>query len=171
MKKTPTIKEFIKSKKWYYVNSNITSENFPKPKTIRTEGAELVKLEKYTSSEDCLELIKSKGLRPANIYELMAYVANTDIEPSTFLVAFGSDYTDSDGLHRVPRVYRYSGGDWGFSLGRFESDWGSGFVLLCFCDQTSESSTLSTDESSDSLTLTAAIEIVKNAGYRVFEEK
>jgi hypothetical protein len=44
-------------------------------------------------------------------------------------------WKDSDGRHRVPSALAYSGGDFRFSLGGFESDWGSGYCLLCFCDK------------------------------------
>ena len=43
-------------------------------------------------------------------------------------------WEDSDGDHRVPGVYRGSGGGWGFGLGDFEGGWDGDDCLLCFCD-------------------------------------
>ncbi len=43
-------------------------------------------------------------------------------------------YEDADGYHRVPRIYRYSGGDYEFSLGNFEDDWNGYDCLMGFCD-------------------------------------
>lgn len=162
MKKSKyNLEKIISEKDWYYKNSNITSANFPVPEIIETKNPQIIKIKKYTSSEDCLALIKSKGFRPANIYEL-AIFANECLEQfpdntvSSF-IAFGTKYIDSDGRHRVPYVYRYSDGDWGFNLGCFEFGWDSGHCLLCFCDQTLNPQTLNAPESFDSLTLESRV--------------
>lgn len=174
--KITTIQEFIKSKKWYYNNSEITEDNFPMPKTVETEGAEIVRLKVYISSEECLALIKSKGLRPANIYELMIYISK---HPESFpeskwtgIIALGSEWTDSDGRRRVPFVDRYSDGDWELNLGFFEHVWGVDSCLLCFRDKSSDTSILSESSNSDPLSLkdlelARAIEICKANGLTI----
>lgn len=173
--KSPMIllKKFKASKNWYYWNSNITAENFPEPKTMRTEGAEIVRMDKYFTSKEALATIAKKGLRAATIYQLMEYA---DKHPEAFpddtwtgMIALGTDFTDSDGNRRVPSVYRISGGGWRFNLGGFGDVWDGGLCLLCFRDKSSDPSTLSDDQSSGSLTLESAIELVKDAGYVVYK--
>ena len=62
------------------------------------------------------------------------------------MIALGTDYTDSDGRHRVPFVRRDSDGVRRFDLGYFEGGWGSDDCLLCFCDtQLSDTSTIKND--------------------------
>jgi hypothetical protein len=168
-----SLEKLIAERKYYYVNRDITETNFPVPETIETEGAQIIKLDKTYNSQECLDLIKSKGLRPANIYELAIY-ANEHPEAwtknkYTGKIAFGSQFTDSDGFHRVSYVRRASDGDWGFSLGDFGGDWGDDGCLLCFCDQNFDSQSLSPAlETSDSLS--DAIRIVKEAGYTIYKK-
>ncbi len=167
-KTTPTLKSLIAKKKYYYVNSDITVENFPVPEKFETENWKIIKMEKSFSSEEALARIKSEGCRPANIYELAAFTAaNPEQFPKgvwTGMIAFGTIFTDSDGYHRVPRVSARGGGDFGFRLGFFEGGWGSDYCLLCFCDPSLATSTLSTDQSSDSLTLPKEL-IINNVKY------
>jgi hypothetical protein len=84
------------------------------------------------TSQECLDLIKSKGCRPANIWELLEYVNTHKLEKDSYLIAFGSQWVDSDGFHRVPYVRRSSDGGFGFDLGFFEIDWDDGYCLLAF---------------------------------------
>ena len=153
----------------YYKNSDINSENFPMPDRIETENWKLIKMDEPFSSQEALDCIKAKGCRPANIYELLLW-AKDNQKKSKWVLGFGSEWKDSDGNHRVPRVHRRSGGDWEFRLGYFEFDWFADYCLLGFCDSTLTPGHSST-ESLDSLTLSRAIEICKEAGLKVIEEK
>lgn len=171
--KTPTLKSLIENKKWYYVNSAITDANFPAPTTVQSENWKLINMEKSFSSQEALERIKAEGCRPANIHELALFA---DLHPEQFpegnwmsVIAFGSSWTDSGGNHRVPGVFAFDDGDFGFGLGDFEGSWGDEYCLLCFCDQSSDTQALSDDESLDSLTLERAIEICKSAGLEVIK--
>ena len=180
MKKTKikSIEELTK-KGYYYVNSNITSANFPFPETVETEGWKIIPLEKHASSEECLKIIKDAGCRPANIYELALL---RERNPEAFAtgkyhVAFGSEWQDADGHRRVPCVDAFTDGDFEFDLGDFGVDWGSGVVLVCFCDK-QPSDTLALKEDSGPLTLPAitdeiAIAHLKSKNYRItrMEEK
>lgn len=159
-----------KTKNWYYVNSYITEDNFPVPKKIETKNPQLIELEKKMTSKKCLDLIKQKGLRPANIYELLEYKNNHELEKGKYYVAFGSDWTDSVGRHRVPRLLAHWDGGFGFGLGYFEGDWYVDRVLLCFCDQSLENQNTRESKSLDSLSLDNAIKLVKEAGYKVIKE-
>lgn len=161
------LQELIGKKKWYYVNRDITEANFPVPKTIQTEGTKLITFKKPFSSEEALAEIRRQGYRPANIYELLEYINDNEIEKGTYIIAFGSEFRDSDGDHRVPRVDAHSAGDFEFFLGLFGPGWHSGSVVLCFCDEISESLNLKKDNSLDTLTLERAIGICVMNGYNV----
>lgn len=180
--KTTTLKKgafntLINKQSWYYKNSDLNEENFP-IETVRTENWKLIKLENYTSSEDCLKLIKDAGCTPANAMELGLFRENHLEEwPDgkwTSIIAFGQTYTDSDGLRRVPSVNRHSDGDWGFGLGYFGGDWVAGHCLLCFCDlQPSETQT--TEKNVAPLTLPeltdeTAISFLREQGYKITKE-
>lgn len=124
------------TKEFFYVNSNINEKNFPWPKEVSTEGYKVIPMNKSYSSQEALDSIKAEGCRPATIHELIV-VANE--HPELFpdgkwssLVAFGTEFIDSDGDHRVPLVYRLSDGDRKFYLVHFEDVWGSGRCLLAF---------------------------------------
>ena len=132
MKKS--LKQLLNKKKWYYINENITEENFPIPEKIETKNPQIIKLEKTMTSQECLDLIKSKGMRPANIWELLEYVNTHELEKDSYLVAFGNQWINSDGNHRVPSVSRDSDGVFEFGLGDFEDGWGGDDCLLAFCD-------------------------------------
>jgi hypothetical protein len=137
MKKS--LKQLLNKKKWYYINENITEANFPRPKKIETQNPQIIKLEKTMTSQECLDLIKSKGCRPANIWELLEYVNTHELEKNKYLIAFGSQWVDSVCNHRVPYVDRFSDGDFRFILGSFAHDWGVVCCLLVFRDsKTSE---------------------------------
>jgi len=132
MKKS--LKQLLTKKKWYYINGNITEANFPRPKKIETKNPQIIKLEKTMTSQECLDLINSKGMRPANIWELLEYVNTHKLEKNKYLIAFGSQWVDSDGRHCMPFVFRRSDGGFEFFLGDFEVDWGDVHYLLVFCD-------------------------------------
>lgn len=159
------------TKRYFYVNSDITEKNFPWPKTIRTEGYKIINMGRSYSSLEALDRMKSENCRPATIHEL-AVIAHE--HPELFpdgtwssLVAFGTDFIDSVGRHGVPLVDRHSDGGRGFGLGLFSEAWGGGFCLLCFCDK-QPSDTQTTKNDIDALTL--AIQTVKDAGYKVIRE-
>ena len=153
-KHTYTLQKIIEKEKFYYVNPDITQENFPSPDKVETEGWKLLRFEKSFSSEEALEFCKKEGLRPANIYELLLWKGEhgTELEDHEWCLAFGQTWKDSDGDHGVPRVHRHSDGGWEFGLGHFEGDWYGAYCLLCFCDKPLDTHALSETESSGSLT-------------------
>lgn len=163
--KTPSLASLLKPHKLYYLNEAITEKNFPRPKVIQTEGAKVIKLGKWTSSEDCLKLIKDAGCRPANIYELASYIPK--MEKGQWLIGFGSEWTDDAGYHRVPHLYRNSDGDLRFRLGSFASDWRGGLGLLCFCDENLDTEVLSPE--SDTLNLESRLMKLERFREKVIE--
>ena len=136
------IKE-IKKLNTYYVNSNITNNNFPEPKEIRTGNWKVIKMTKSFSSQEALDEIKKQGCRPANIYELVSLAPQ--LEKGKSYIAFGSKYIDSDGDRGVPYVHTRADGVFKFDLGRFEVDFDDGGCLLCLCDSTLTPSTSSSE--------------------------
>lgn len=158
--------KLIQKQKWYWKNDNLTEPNFPMD-TVRTENWKLIKLDKYTNSQDCLKLIKDASCTPANAMELALFRENHPEEwPDgkwTGIIALGQLWKDSDGYHRVPGVHRYSDGDWKFFLGYFGNDWDTEHCLLCFCDlQPSETQAL--EKNVDSLALPKEL-IINNVKY------
>ena len=130
-----TLQQLIKDTRPYYQNPDITSAHFPKPKKVQTEGAQLLPIDKYyPNGQAVVDMLKEKGLRPANVYELMEYFTEhkDEMPKGKWYPAFGSMWTDAVGGHRVPFVYAYSGGDFNFGLGRFEGGWDGDRVVLGF---------------------------------------
>lgn len=128
------LEQIIKKSEGYYVNSDLTSENFPKPDIIETTGAKIIKMEKSFSSQEALDEIKRQGCRPANAWELAKWANEhgEEMDKETWIVALGQIWKDSDGDHGVPFVYRHSDGDFRFNLGYFEGPWDGGGCLLGF---------------------------------------
>jgi len=159
-----TLEKLINKKDFCYVNGDLTIANFPAPEKIQTEGWKIIKLNKGVPSEEALAEIKAQGCRPANVYELVTWVNShkEEIEKGTWLVALGQ--TAKIDYHRVPHVYRYSGGDFRFDLGYFGNDWHDDYYLLCFCDESTQP--LTTLETSP-LTLEQMIGKVVMAGFTV----
>lgn len=159
MKKIKTFKELTKD--FYYVNQNINDNQFPWPKDVDITGYKVIKMEKSFSSQEAMERIQEEGCRPATIQELILVVhAHPELFPDgqrTSLIAFGTEYLDSDGHRRVPLVRRFSGGDREFDLGFFELGWGGDYCLLCFCDSKSFKPKKLKKADLDSLTLEQAI--------------
>ncbi len=107
-------------------------------------------------SQEVLNMMKSKGLRPGNSYELALW-ANThreEVPKGKWYVALGQSWEVPDGCHRVPSVSVHAYGDFGFVLGDFEGVWGDGNAFFGFRDSSLDTSNLK-KESSYSLTLSA----------------
>ncbi len=161
------LEQLINKKDYSYVNNSLTTENFPIPEKIRTEGWKLIEIKNSFSSKEALDEIKKQGCTPANAYELALWSEShrQEIKKGTGVIALGQLWF-SDGYRRVPCVGANSDGGFGFDLGYFGIGWGGDYCLLCFCDL--ELGTLDTSKKdSDTLTLSRAIEICKEAGLTV----
>ena len=160
--KKETLKQLIEKCKFFWVNSDITDENFPKPDKIETKNWKIIRMDKRFTSQEALDEIKKQGCRPANCWELAKFILDykEEAKNNEYLVAFGQQWVDSDGRHRVPGVYRYSDGVFLFDLGLFGCDWGGDDCLLCFCDSSSDTQTL--DNSSLELRLTKVEQFLKD---------
>ena len=166
------LQKLIKDCNFSYANSDITEEHFPKPKKLR-KGKVIVYRPTLTdgiwTSNGVLKEIKEKGYTPLNVYEMIEWFKeNKDtLEDYKWYLVFDSIWKDADGYRGVPCVCRDSDGDYGFGLGYFGHDWNDDFCLLLFCDGDSLDPKI---PNSNALTLDKAIEIVKEAEYKVIKE-
>lgn len=136
-------KKTKKLKTTYYFNSDLTSNNFAKA-TNKLEPGKTYKVKIFpvlatTTSEDCMSfLAKQSAILVGGQGVTLLQDQKVDEFPvGKYTVSFDQKdtlWTDSDGRHRVPNVYRHLDGDWEFRLGNFELDWFDDFCLLCFCD-------------------------------------
>lgn len=124
-----TLKQLIKQNNFSWVNQDITEEHFPEQE-IRKGTYKLLRFDKLFSSEEAL------NCKPANIYELLDWLKEhkQELGEWEYCVAFGSEWLDSYGFHRVPVVRRYNAGDFRFNLSDFEGDWIEITMVLCLCD-------------------------------------
>ena len=126
-----------------FVNEALTDKNFAKATQRLVPGKTYqVKIFGITSrvtSEDCLDLYKVHNgiLTGAQGLTLAWQEARGTFPVGKWTVSFDEKdalWTDSDGNHRVPGVYRYSDVGFELYLVRFEDDWGDGSCILVFCD-------------------------------------
>ena len=128
--KIPKLTDLIKSKKFDYVNSDITDTLFEKPKEVSTEF-DLMTIDKTTSSEDIISQMEKEGYRPANAWELLNYSWNGE----DTVVALGS-VGEVGGGRRVVCLFRDDSGR-NLGLGWWGGDWGSDYRFLRVkCDKT-----------------------------------
>lgn len=154
---TKNLEDIINQSEYYYVNSNLTTANFPIPDTIETENWKIITIDKTMTSEEALAKIKAEGYRPANAYELAIWSNNhrDEVPKRKWYIALDQLWY-GDGHHWIPYVRAYSDGGFEFRLGRFGLALCDGLCLLCFCD-----STLAlghSDKVLDTLTLKTSIE-------------
>lgn len=132
-------------KKFYYYNDEITDKNFPNPTRVLKPGDKLrVRAFKQvvggttTSEERMAFLATQKAIHTGAQGASLVFDQKRDQLPKgKWYASFDEKdrlWADADGDHRVPSVYCYSGGDFGFRLGSFEDVWSDGSAFLCFCD-------------------------------------
>ncbi len=134
-----TLKQLIESQKFNWVNSSITSDNFP-IQPIRNSDYKLFHFDKFISSKDAIKEMEKKGYLPANIYELLSW---KDWNDKDFVIALGS--VADVGSRRYVACLRRLGSRRGLSLGWFDGGWGDycRFLAVRNLDsQTLESSAL-----------------------------
>lgn len=135
------------NKEFYFYNDATTDANYAEKATTKlTAGrkftVKMFGIKKTVTSDDCLKKLRAEnavlvGAQGASL----AYEQKKDELPKgKWSVSFDekdSLWRDPGGRHGVPYVPAYSGGVFDFDLGGFEDGWGSGYVLLCFCDKES----------------------------------
>ncbi|MSU44731.1 hypothetical protein EXS45_00935 [Candidatus Nomurabacteria bacterium] len=136
-------KKTKKLKTTYYFNDELNSKNFAKA-TNKLEPGKTYKVKIFpilgtVTSEDCMSfLAKQNAIRVGGQGITLLQDQKADEFPvSKYTVSFDQKdalWTDSDGDHRVPYVYRYLGENWKFCLAYLGRDLHGDFCLLCFCD-------------------------------------
>ena len=99
-----SLKDLIAAGNFQYVNSDINDVNFPDIGEVR--GAiELYNHGKYATTKEIEDAMDKKGLRPANLRELLEY-AKKGWDGKTWCVALGSSWMHPGGVRHVPYLYR-----------------------------------------------------------------
>ena len=134
-------------KEFYSYNDAITDKNYAKATTKLEPGRKLkvkvFQIKERVTSDDCLTQLRSqKAILVGAQGASLAYEQKKDELPvDRWSVSFDEKdalWEDGDGRHRVPHVYRFSGGNFEFGLGFFERGWSVGRCLPCFCDESSD---------------------------------
>lgn len=147
------------TKKFDYVNSNITSKNFPQPAALRA-GYRLYHFDRDISSDAAIAEMKKEGYEPATLYELIEW---SDLNEDDPVIGLGSS-CEVDGSVHVPYLL---GGISGCGLRlRWRAD---GWPTRCRFLAVRPSS-LDTETIEDPDFLTLAIEQVKAAGYVIYKQ-
>jgi len=131
-----------KSERFYFYNENITDANYAKATRklvpCKAYGVKIFGIKQRVTSEDCLAFLASQRaiLVGAQGVSLTRQLKKEKFPVGKWTVSFDEKDALSSvgGSLRVPFVRRNSVGDWRFSLGVFEGDWGDAHCLLCFCD-------------------------------------
>jgi len=132
-----TTKELLETKKFDYVNSDITEAHFPQPKEVM-KVTKLFKFDKRMTSAAVVEAMDKEGYWPANLYDLLAY----EWDGKDNIVALGSVWQNSHGGRRVPYLCEF-GDERGLCL-RF---WGGDWFDFWFFAAVSKSEILGTSDS------------------------
>lgn len=169
LKPTNNLDESRSKYDWVYYW--ISDKNTPLKPQEGEKEIELINFGKYITTEDALKEFEAQGYEPA---------------PSNYLVTLGIEYPDVlkeksfivslDEKNLLPGddgspSFLYLGwrGERSLGLAKRAGEWNdSWWFAVVRKPLNSESETL---KNLDTLTLSRAIEIVKVAGYRVFEEK
>ena len=133
---THSLAQMIAAGKYDSVNSNITDKHPPPPSIlaglpIKAElKLELVPFNRTISSNDAIQELKQRGLRPATPPELLAFGATYPEEQRKYpIVALGSVWQRWDGYRFVP--YLSSDGDRrGLDRSFFGGGWRAGCRFL-----------------------------------------
>ena len=100
-----TLEEMIAAGKYDYVNSEITSINFPIPSDksgSKNPEAIILHFNKRIDTEKLLKILNRKGFRPGTLPELLAFGAKyPEAQIRHWVIALGSSWQDSGGGRRV----------------------------------------------------------------------
>jgi len=119
-----SVEDGVRAGRYDYANPNITSKNFPASKS-GTEEIEvvLVHFDRLIGSEKATEELRKRGLRPAELPELLAVGEQYSEKQRDFpIVALGPVWRVPDGDLSVPCLRRLEG-ERDLDLGWFGGDW------------------------------------------------
>lgn len=155
MKTKDTLQNLIESKKFDWINRNITSENFPE-EDCRSSEYRLFHFNRYISSEDAVKKMKKEGYSAANIYELLTWNEWNKWNKNYFVVALGSS-CEVIGDRYVPMLGRDDDGR-GLGLDWWGFDWDGGCRFLAVRTVSLENEKSSSEALGDFDTLRNSIE-------------
>ena len=138
---TPTLAQLIEKGKFDYVNSSITEDLFPAPKTLHTDY-KLFHFNKFISSQEAIVAIKKEGYIPATLHELLMWEEWNDKDT---VVALGSS-AHVDGHRGVPGLYGF-GAERGLHLGWWRFDWHGDCRFLAVRNLPLDTQTISSPDS------------------------
>lgn len=130
--KHKTLQQLIKLRKFNWVNSGITKENFPEQKNDFREGeVKLFSFDKTMLSEDVIKEMDKEGYSPCTIRELLSW---DGWNGKDFIVGLGSLWRRPGGGRRIPVLGRDGVGRT-LCLGWFGGGWAGvdRFAALCKC--------------------------------------
>lgn len=125
-----SLKEMIAAGKYDWINDDITDKHFPMAKGKAELNLELVHFNKYISSDDAIAELKMRGMRPATLWELLAFGEKFPEKQREFpVIALASVWRHFSGGRRVPCLWSGAGGRY---LGLFWCglDWRGRFRFL-----------------------------------------
>ena len=122
-----SVEFLVANGKYSWVNNDITSKNFPTTRKGEvTLSLELVHLNQVLTSEEVLKELDKRGLRPAELHELLSFGAQYPEEQRKYpIVALGSVWQHWHDYRYVPYL-RWLGGGRVLSLGWIGRRWGEG---------------------------------------------
>lgn len=115
----------VKLGNYNWVNSDITSKNFPTTRTGKAEVVvKLIHFNRYISTNKALRELDRMGYRPAELHELIAFGAKyPDVQREFPIVALGSVWRGRFGYRYVPSLFG-SGSERDFDLDWVGCGWG-----------------------------------------------
>ncbi len=132
-------KQMIASGRYDYVNEDINERNFPLSPPVQEDGSErsnrgeteleLIYFDRRLTTAEVLDELDSRGLRPAVVWELLAFGERyPDVQRKFPVAALGSSWTDPSGDCHVPYLYDVSGHRrlnlrWGDPVDRWNDDY------------------------------------------------
>ncbi|MDP2696073.1 MAG: hypothetical protein Q8O87_02355 [bacterium] len=105
-----TLEQMIQAGRYDWVNSDINEKNFPLnlPAGFPTKVQvipELIHFNRVMSSDQAITEIKRRGLRPATIWEMLAFGEhNPDLQRQFSIIALGWVWRSGAGGRRVPSL-------------------------------------------------------------------
>jgi len=119
-----SVEDGVKAGHYDWVDSDITSRNFPtKRKGTAEVAVELIHFNWYFWTDRVLRELDEMGYRPAELHELLAFGEKyPEIQRGFPIFALGSIWQDRGGNRRVPYLGR-SGWERELGLARLERCW------------------------------------------------
>ena len=126
-----SLAQMIAAGKYDWVNDDITEKHFPMKGNGKVElNLELAHFNKYISSDDAIAELKKRGLRPATLWELLAFGAKFPETQREFpIVALGSVWRDLDGDRNVPYLWGHAD-ERSLGLCWYDHDWSDNYRFL-----------------------------------------